>query len=217
LALTTGIGVISSGRGENLRYIIKATLSGYLPANVRIVLADQRDAGALRIAEEYGIKAKFVDPAKHSRQEYDQVLKGHLEHARIDLVVLTGFMRILSEPFVEHYQHRILNIHPALLPAFRGMDAFQQALDHGVKWTGTTVHLVDEKVDHGPILYQMPVPVRDDDTYESLKARIQRAEYKAYPKAIKKFIEGKPKLVGRKLVFENSEVFDDNNCLNHKN
>jgi phosphoribosylglycinamide formyltransferase-1 len=200
--LTTGIGIISSGRGENLRYIIEATRSGYLPAEVRIVLADQRDAGALRIAGEYGVAALFVDPAGLSRQDYDKVLLEHLAREGVDLVVLTGFMRILSKPFVEHYRHRILNIHPALLPAFRGMNAFQQALDHGVKWTGTTIHLVDEEVDHGPIVYQIPVPVEDGDTYQSLKARVQKAEYEAYPKAIKMFIEGRPKVTGRKIVFE---------------
>ncbi len=213
--MTTGIGVISSGRGENLRYIIEASRSGYLPAEVRVVLADQKDAGALRIAGEYGVKGVFVDPVGTSRQDYDRVLLAHLERADVDLVVLTGYMRILSGPFVEHYRHRILNIHPALLPAFRGMNAFQQALDHGVKWTGTTIHLVDEEVDHGPILFQVPVPVKENDTCESLKARVQRAEYEAYPAAIKKFIEGKPKVVGRRILLECSEAeeFDDTNDL----
>ena len=200
--MTTRIGVISSGRGENLRYILQATRSGYLPAEVRIVLADQRDAGALRIAGEYGVKAVFVDPAGMSRQDYDQVLLEHLDREGVELVVLTGFMRILSQRLVGQYRHRILNIHPALLPAFRGMNAFQQALDYGVKWTGTTIHLVDEEVDHGPIIYQVPVPVEDGDTYQSLKARVQKAEYEAYPKAIKMFIEGRPKVVGRRVVFE---------------
>ncbi len=209
--MTTGIGVISSGRGENLRYIIEASRSGYLPAEVRIVLADQEDAGALRIAGEYGVKGIFVDPAEASRQDYDRVLLDHLESEDVDLVVLTGYMRILSRHFVEHYRHRILNIHPALLPSFRGMNAFQQALDHGVKWTGTTIHFVDEEVDHGPILHQVPVPVKENDTYESLKARVQRAEYEAYPAAIKKFIEGKPKVIGRRVVFEcfEAEESDD--------
>ncbi len=200
--MTTRIGVISSGRGENLRYILQATRSGYLPAEVRIVLADQKDAGALQIADEYGVMAFFVDPMGLSRQDYDQVLIEHLVRESVELVVLTGFMRILSKNFVEHYRNKILNIHPALLPAFRGMNAFQQALDYGVKWTGTTIHLVDEDVDHGPIIYQMPVPVKDDDTYQSLKAKVQKAEYEAYPKAIKMFIEGKPKVVGRRVVFE---------------
>ena len=200
--MTTRIGVISSGRGENLRYILQATRSGYLPAEVRIVLADQRDAGALRIAGEYGVKAVFVDPAGMSRQDYDQVLLEHLDREGVELVVLTGFMRILSQRLVGQYRHRILNIHPALLPAFRGMNAFQQALDYGVKWTGTTIHLVDEEVDHGPIIYQVPVPVEDGDTYQSLKARVQKAEYEAYPKAIKMFIEGRPKVAGRRVVFE---------------
>jgi len=202
MALTAGIGVISSGRGENLRYIIRATCSGYLPAKVKIVLADQRDAGALQIAEEYGVLGIFVDPAGLSSEDYDQRLLKHLENAGVNLVVLTGFMRILSKPFVEQFRNRILNIHPALLPAFRGKNAFVQALDHGVKWTGTTIHLVDEEVDHGPIVYQVPVPVKEDDNFASLKARVQKAEYRAYPKAIKKFIECNPKIVGRKLVFE---------------
>ena len=202
MPLTTRIGVISSGRGENLRYILQATRSGYLPAEVRIVLADQKDAGALRIAGEYGVKAVFVDPAGMSRQDYDQVLLEHLDREGVELVVLTGFMRILSQRLVGQYRHRILNIHPALLPAFRGMNAFQQALEYGVKWTGTTIHLVDEEVDHGPIIYQVPVPVEDGDTYQSLKARVQKAEYEAYPKAIKMFIEGRPKVVGRRVVFE---------------
>ncbi len=145
----------------------------------------------------------YLDPAGRSREEYDQQLVSHLEGAGVDLVVLTGYMRILSPRFVRHYKNRILNIHPALLPSFRGLDAFSQALEHGVMWTGTTIHLVDEDVDHGPIIYQMPVPVKRNDTHESLKARIQRAEYRAYPRAIKMFIEGKPEVVGRKIVFEN--------------
>jgi phosphoribosylglycinamide formyltransferase-1 len=200
--------VISSGRGENLRHIIAATQSGYLPAVVKIVLADQRDAGALKIAEEMGIKACFLDPQGKSREEYDQRLMELLEAEDVELVVLTGYMRILSSLFVRHYQDRILNIHPALLPSFRGKHAFQQALDYGVRWTGTTIHLVDEKVDHGPIVYQVPVPVKEKDTYSSLKARIQRAEQKAYPKAIKIFLEGQPRVVGRRVIFEEDEEED---------
>jgi len=194
--------VISSGRGENLRHIIEATRSGYLSAEIALVLTDQRDAGALKIAEEYGVKALYIDPKGLSREEYDLQLISHLDAEGADLVVLTGYMRILSPTFVKHYKNRILNIHPALLPSFRGMNAFQQALDYGVQWTGTTVHIVDEEVDHGPIIYQMPVPIREDDTHESLKARIQRAEYRAYPRAIKKFIECRSKIDGRKLVFD---------------
>lgn len=201
---TTIIGIISSGRGENARYIIEATRSGYLPADIGIVLTDQKDAGALRIAGEYGVKSLYLDPSGMSREAYDKLLMEQLDSTGVDLVVLTGYMRILSPSFVEHYRNRILNIHPALLPSFRGMNAFKQALDYGVKWTGTTIHIVDEDVDHGPIIYQVPVPVREGDTHESLKARIQRAEYKAYPRAIKMFIEGKPKINGRKLVLEHN-------------
>jgi len=199
---TNIIGIISSGRGENVRYIIEATHSGYLSADVRIVLTDQKDAGALRIAESYGVKSLYLDPTGLSREEYDKLLIEQLDSVGVDLVVLTGYMRLLSSSFVEHYRNKILNIHPALLPSFRGMNAFQQALDYGVKWTGATIHIVDKDVDHGPIIYQVPVRVKETDTYESLKARVQRAEYKAYPKAIKMFVEGKPKIIGRKLIFE---------------
>jgi phosphoribosylglycinamide formyltransferase-1 len=200
--LTTSLGVISSGRGENLRYILQEERSGRLPVRVRIVLTDQPDAGALKIAEEFCVACHYVDPRNLRREEYDQLLIDHLEAEGVELVVLTGYMRILSSSFVRHYKDRILNIHPALLPSFRGMDAFSQALAYGVKWTGTTVHIVDEDVDHGPIVYQRPVPVLENDTHDSLKARIQRAEYRAYPKAIKMFIEGMPKVQGRKLVWQ---------------
>ena len=201
--MTASIGIISSGRGENLRYILQAERAGDLPARVKIVLADQPDAGALKIAAEFGVPHMYIDPAGSSREDYDQLLMAHLQEAGVDLVVLTGYMRIPSPRFVRHYKNRILNIHPALLPSFRGLDAFGQALEHGVMWTGTTIHIVDEDVDHGPIVYQRPVPVKRNDTRESLKARIQRAEYRAYPRAIKMFIEGKPEVVGRKIVFEN--------------
>jgi phosphoribosylglycinamide formyltransferase-1 len=196
------IGVISSGRGENLRHILEAVRSGYLPVEVRLVLADQREAGALKIARDYGVECLFIDPAGLTREEYDQKLAQALDKAGVDLVVLTGYMRIFSPGFVRNYKNRILNIHPALLPSFRGVNAFRQALDYGVKWTGTTIHLVDEEVDHGPIVYQVPVPVEDGDTYESLKARVQMAEFEAYPKAIKVFIEGRPRVEGRRLVLE---------------
>jgi phosphoribosylglycinamide formyltransferase 1 len=194
------IGIISSGRGENLRYIIEATRSGYIPAEVCIVLTDKKDAGAIRIAKEYGIKHQFIDPSGLSQEKYDRQLMNILDSQGISLIVLTGYMRVLSSSFVQHYPGKILNIHPALLPSFRGLNAFQQALDYGVKWSGTTIHIVDEHIDHGPIIYQVPVPVKENDTYQSLKARIQRAEYKAYPKAIKMFIEGGPRIEGRRLI-----------------
>ncbi len=203
--MTTNLGIISSGRGENLRYILQDERSGRLPARVRIVLTDQPDAGALKIAEEFCVPARFIDPSNLSRKEYDELLIAHLEAEGAELIVLTGYMRILSPSFVRHYKDRILNIHPALLPSFRGMDAFSQALAYGVKWTGTTIHIVDEDVDHGPIVYQRPVPVLENDTHDSLKARIQRAEYKAYPRAIKMFIESRPRVQGRKLVWQREE------------
>jgi len=203
--LTAILGVVSSGRGENLRYILKEERKGRLPGRVNIVLADQPDAGALQIAGEYSVPGHYVDPHGLSREEYDQKLMDLLDGAGVELVILTGYMRILSPQFVRHYRDRILNIHPALLPSFRGMDAFSQALAYGVKWTGTTVHVVDEDVDHGPIVYQRPVPVHEDDTRESLKARIQRAEYRAYPRAIKMFIEEKPRIDGRKIVWQKME------------
>jgi phosphoribosylglycinamide formyltransferase-1 len=209
IILTTTVGVISSGRGENLRYILQEERSGRLPARVGIVLTDQPDAGALRIAKEFGVPAHFVDPAGLGREEYDKLLIAHLGAEGVELVVLTGYMRILSPRFVRYYKDRILNIHPALLPSFRGMDAFSQALNYGVRWTGTTVHIVDEDVDHGPIIYQRPVRVLQNDTHDSLKARIQRAEYKAYPRAIKMFIEGKPRVQGRTLVWQTEKKSEE--------
>ena len=188
-----------------MRYILQEERGGRLPGRVRIVLTDQPNAGALKIAEEYCVPGHYVDPHSLRREEYDEKLIAHLEAAGVELVVLTGYMRILSSLFVRHYKDRVLNIHPALLPSFRGMDDFSQALAYGVKWTGTTVHIVDEDVDHGPIVYQRPVPVLENDTHESLKARIQRAEYKAYPRAIKMFIERRPKVQGRKLVWQKEE------------
>jgi phosphoribosylglycinamide formyltransferase-1 len=204
-ASSTTLGVISSGRGENLRYILQEERSGRLPTHVGIVLTDQPDAGALKIAKEFGVPGYFIDPSNQCREEYDQKLIARLEAEGAELVILTGYMRILSPLFVRHYKDLILNIHPALLPSFRGMDAFAQALEYGVKWTGTTVHIVDEDVDHGPIVYQRPVPVLENDTHDSLKARIQRAEYKAYPRAIKMFIERRPEILGRKLVWQREE------------
>lgn len=203
--MTATLGVVSSGRGENLRYILQEERSGRLPGQVKIVLADQPDAGALRIAGEFAVLGQYVDPLGISREEYDKKLIDLLDAAGVELVILSGYMRILSPQFVRHFKDRILNIHPALLPSFRGMDAFTQALEYGVKWTGTTIHVVDEDVDHGPIVYQRPVPIREDDTHESLKARIQRAEYLAYPRAIKMFIEGRPKIEGRKIVWQSLE------------
>jgi phosphoribosylglycinamide formyltransferase-1 len=203
--MSTTLGVISSGRGENLRYILQEERSGRLPAHVGIVLTDQPDAGAQKIAKEFSVPCHFIDPSNQRREEYDQLLIAHLEAEGVELVILSGYMRILSPLFVRHYKDKILNIHPALLPSFRGMDAFAQALAYGVKWTGTTVHIVDEDVDHGPIVYQRPVPVLENDTHDSLKARIQRAEYKAYPRAIKMFIERRPEILGRKLVWQREE------------
>ncbi|MCX6680787.1 MAG: phosphoribosylglycinamide formyltransferase [Methanothrix sp.] len=204
-ASSVTLGVISSGRGENLRYILQEERSGRLPAHVGIVLTDQPDAGALKIAKEFSVPGHFIDPTNLCREEYDQKLIAYLEAEGAELVILTGYMRILSPQFVRHYKDRILNIHPALLPSFRGMDAFAQALEYGVKWTGTTVHIVDEDVDHGPIVYQRPVIVLENDTHDRLKARIQRAEYKAYPRAIKMFIERRPEILGRKLVWQREE------------
>lgn len=195
------IAVISSGRGENLRYILQAERRGDLPGRVVLVLANEPDAGALRIGREFGVTSKFVDPMGMKRDEYDQELLKNIDSFGASLVVLTGYNRILSSAFVSHFRDRILNVHPALLPAFRGANAFQQALDHGVRWTGTTIHVVDEEVDHGPIIYQVPVRVLPGDTYDTLKARIQKAEYIAYPKAIKIFIEGQFEIEGRKIVF----------------
>ncbi|NLM52910.1 MAG: phosphoribosylglycinamide formyltransferase [Firmicutes bacterium] len=198
------IAVLASGNGTNLQAIIDAVESKKIcGAEVVLVLSDKKDAYALTRAKKHGIKNKFFDPQLYaSRQEYDRALVAYLQEHKIDLVVLAGYMRLVSPEFVEAYKNRIMNIHPALLPAFPGTKGIAAALDYGVKVTGCTVHFVDEGMDTGPIILQEAVTVRDDDTVESLRERIQKIEHRLYPKAIDLWVRGKITIQGRRCFID---------------
>lgn len=178
-----------------------AIQSGRLPdAAVAVVISDKPDAPGLNLAQQRGLKTLAIERHGRKREEHDREIVKALNEHRVDLICLAGYMRLLSHHFLEAYGGRILNIHPSLLPAFPGLDAQKQALEHGAKWTGCTVHLVDETLDGGPIIAQRVVPVRDDDTVESLSARILEQEHQLYAEAVGIICEGKYEIVGRRVV-----------------
>ena len=192
----TKLGGMCSGRGTDLQSIIDAIKNGELDAEISIVLTDKPNVMALERAEKAGIKNLCVDRKKFaSRADFETELLKNLEG--VDLVVLAGFMRILSPDFVRRYEGRLMNIHPSLLPAFPGAHAHRDVLAYGVKISGCTVHFVDEGTDSGPIILQAAVEVKDDDTEETLSARVLEQEHIIYPKAIKLFVEGRLEIVGR--------------------
>jgi phosphoribosylglycinamide formyltransferase-1 len=198
---TIALGVLASGRGSNLQAILDACQAGAIPASVSIVVSDVAGAYALERARRHGVEARHMDPrAFPDREAFDRAVMTVLEEARVDLVCLAGFMRLLSPPFVAAYRHRIMNIHPALLPAFPGLHVQRKAVEHGVKVAGCTVHFVDEGVDTGPIIIQAAVPVYDDDTEETLSARILQQEHRIYPRAIQLFAEGCLAVQGRRVT-----------------
>jgi len=194
------VGVLASGRGSNLRAILSGVEARRIRAEVVVVLSDRSGAGALDIARDHGVEALVLDPTPHpGREGYDRALIALLEERRVGLVCLAGYMRILGPVFVRHFEGRLLNIHPALLPAFPGLHAQRQALEHGVRIAGATVHFVDEGVDTGPIVLQAAVPVRQDDTEASLSDRILAEEHRIYPEAIRLFAEGRLRLEDRRV------------------
>jgi phosphoribosylglycinamide formyltransferase-1 len=199
------IGVLVSGRGSNLEAILRAIERGSIKgARVAVVISNDPTARALSVARRHGVEALALDSKGIPREEYDaklaEVLRSHGVGPESGLVLLAGFMRILSKQFVEAYKGRMMNIHPALLPAFPGLRAQQQAVSHGVKVSGCTVHFVVPEVDSGPIIVQKSVPVKDDDDEESLSARILRQEHRMYPLAVKLFAEGRLRIEGRKVM-----------------
>ena len=194
------LGVLASGRGSNLQAIIDAIEAGHLSAKVEVVLSDRTDAEAMGRARRHGIKAVFVDPRAYgAREAFDNALVKILQAHQVELVCLAGFMRLLTSSFLAEFPGRIMNIHPALLPAFAGLHAQRQALEYGVRVSGCTVHIVDEGVDTGPIILQGAVPVFDNDTEETLSARILTEEHKLYPRAIQLFAEGRIEIKGRRV------------------
>ena len=185
------VGVLASGRGSNLQAILDATRLPEFPARVVVVIADRERAMALERAAAAGVPGVFLDPKAYGdREAYDAALLACLDEHGVELVCLAGFMRILGAAFVRRLRGRLINIHPSLLPAFPGLHAQRQALHHGVKVAGVTVHFVDEGVDTGQIIAQASVPVRDDDTEESLSERILVQEHRLYPDVIRRFAEG---------------------------
>jgi len=194
------IGVLASGRGSNLQAIIDAIEAGKLDCRLAVVVSDRADAQALERARKHGTEAVFMDPKAHpTREAFDQTLLGVLAEQRVELVCLAGYMRVLSPTFVRALPGLIMNIHPALLPAFPGLHAQRQALQYGVKVSGATVHFVNEGVDTGPIICQAAVPVREDDTEETLAARIIEQEHQLYPRAIRLYAEGRLEVRGLRV------------------
>lgn len=195
------IAVLVSGNGTNLQAIIDNVNKGYIPAKITLVLSDEKKAFALERAKKAGIETVTLDKKDYKeREDFDREIIRHLKKRNVELVVLAGFMRLLSPYFVKEYRNRIINIHPALLPSFKGPHGIKDAIDHGVKVTGVTVHFVDEHLDNGPIILQKLVEIKEDDTEETLLERVHKEEHKAYPEAIKLFVEGKIKIEGRKAV-----------------
>jgi phosphoribosylglycinamide formyltransferase 1 len=203
------VGILASGRGSNLDAVLDAVDNRYLTkCEVKIVISNRPNAPALDIAKKHHLQTITLDDKGVPKKswDYDQktiaALKSHDVAPKDGLIVLAGYLRILSEQFVDLYPRRIINVHPALLPSFPGLDAQKQALDQGVKVTGCTVHLVDREVDHGPIILQTPVAVRDDDTVQTLSSRILREEHRILPEAIRLLTEDQLKFEGRRVLFK---------------
>ena len=189
------LAVLVSGRGSNLQAIIDSIEREELNAHISIVISSTKNAMALKRAEKHGIKTIFIDPTAYlNSKEYDKVLIEKLKEFSIDLICLAGYMRILGEEVIQTFKEKIINIHPSLLPAFPGMNAQRQAIEHGVKFSGCTVHFVDSGVDSGPIILQTVVPVYDNDDEKSLSKRILEQEHYLYPKAINMIKENQIKI-----------------------
>ncbi|HEY5040527.1 MAG TPA: phosphoribosylglycinamide formyltransferase [Verrucomicrobiae bacterium] len=199
------LGVLGSGKGSNFVAIADAVTAGKIPAEVAIVLSDVEGAGILAHARERKLPAKFVPPGKFRTkldEDAERAFVEALQEAKVDLIVLAGFMRVLKGDFLRAFEGRIVNIHPSLLPSFPGLESWKQALDHGVKATGCTVHFVDAGVDSGAIIGQQTVPVLDDDTPDSLHARIHAAEHELYPKCVAAIARGEISVQARRVIWK---------------
>ncbi|TLM97588.1 phosphoribosylglycinamide formyltransferase [bacterium] len=195
------LGVLASGRGSNLQAIIDKCKAGLVPAEVAVVISDKENAYALERAGNHGIPAIYINPGSfETKQEYEQAIVQHLEENRVELVVLAGYMRIVGRVLLESCPNKIMNIHPALLPSFPGAHGQKDAVDYGVRFSGCTVHFVDEGMDTGPIILQAVVPVMQDDTEDTLAARILEQEHKIYSEAVRLYAEGRLSVQGRKVV-----------------
>ena len=203
MARQVPIGVLISGGGTNLQSIIDAIEAKKLDAKIEVVLSNKADAFGLERAKKHGIPIEFLDHKGYpSRETYDQAVVDLLRGRGVELVVLAGFMRLLSPVFIKAYSNRIMNIHPALLPAFPGLHVQKKALEHGVRFAGCTVHFVNQECDEGPIVVQAVVPVFADDSEETLAARILKQEHRIYPRAIQLYAEGRLHVSGRLVVVD---------------
>ena len=200
ISLMKNLGILLSGRGSNFEAIADNVASGKLDANIAIIISNRADAGGIESARRRGLKALVVPSKGKPREQHDREVVAALREHQVDLVCLAGYMRLLSPWFVQQFPNRILNIHPALLPAFPGLEAQKQAFDYGVKVSGCTVHFVDADLDHGAILVQKVVPVLDSDDEHALAARILEQEHIAYTEAIRMVLEGKYRIEGRRVV-----------------
>jgi phosphoribosylglycinamide formyltransferase-1 len=197
------IAVLLSGRGSNFEALADSVAAGRIPdAEIAIVISNREGAAGIEKARARGIETRVIPSKGLEREAYDRLVAAALKEKQVDLVCLAGFMRLLSPYFVSEFRHRILNIHPSLLPAFPGLEAQRQALEHGVKFSGCTVHFVDENLDAGPIVAQAVVPVRDDDTPETLAERILREEHRIYTEAVRLVLSGKFRIEGRRVIKE---------------
>jgi phosphoribosylglycinamide formyltransferase-1 len=195
------IGVLLSGRGSNFEALADSIVAGRIPgAEISIVISNREDAPGLERAAARGILAQAIPSKGLPREAYDRLVVAELQKAGVELVCLAGFMRLLSPYFVAAFPRRIINIHPSLLPSFPGLEAQRQALEYGVKFSGCTVHLVDENLDAGPILAQSMVPVRDNDTDETLSARILAEEHRIYSEAVRLILSGNFRIEGRRVI-----------------
>src|SRR3984885_6610076 len=199
------LGILISGRGSNFEAIANSIAQRKLDAEIAIVISNRASAAGIEIARERGIPLRVIASAGMDRETYDKLLIDELRTHEVDLVCLAGFMRLLSADFIRAFPNRVLIIHPSLLPAFAGLDAQRQALEYGVRITGCTVHFVDEFLDSGPIIIQAAVPVLENDTVESLSARILAQEHLIYPKAIGYIVDGRVQVEGRRVSIREEE------------
>jgi len=196
--------VLGSGKGSNFVAVADACASGVVPAEIALVLGDVADSGILKRAQERNVPMRFISPGKFRTkldEEAERAFVDALGAAEVDLIVLAGFMRVLKGELLRKFENRIINIHPSLLPCFPGLEAWKQALDHGVKVTGCTVHFVDAGVDSGPIIAQQAVSVLDNDSAEALHARIQEAEHELYPRCVAALARGEIRVAGRRVLW----------------
>jgi phosphoribosylglycinamide formyltransferase 1 len=201
------IGVLLSGRGSNFEALADSVAAGRIPnAEIAVVVSNREGAPGIERARARGFEARAIPSNGLEREAYDRLVVAALEGKKVDLICMAGYMRLISPYFVAAYRNRILNIHPALLPAFPGLEAQRQALEHGVKFSGCTVHFVDESLDAGPIIAQAVVTVEDSDTAETLAARILREEHRIYTEAVKIVLEGRYRIEGRRVLVTTSKT-----------